>query len=169
MAFGIGAAHQTKRLPTEKIIAICRGIRQPVVLLGGKEEAAEGEIVACQAGAHVLNFCGKLTLQESAAVLRQASLVITHDTGMMHLAAAFQRKILSIWGSTVPAFGMFPYFGSGSPSGAGGDGTGSNQVFEVENLPCRPCSKIGFEKCPKGHFRCMKEMDVEKIVAATQS
>ncbi|MEK7253916.1 MAG: glycosyltransferase family 9 protein, partial [Bacteroidota bacterium] len=112
VAFSIGAAHQTKRLPTEKILAICQGISQPVVLLGGKQEASEGDLIARQAGAYVLNFCGKLTLTESAAVLRKASLVISHDTGMMHLAAAFQKKILSIWGSTVPEFGMFPYFGA---------------------------------------------------------
>ncbi|MEK7253400.1 MAG: hypothetical protein AAB316_01540 [Bacteroidota bacterium] len=59
VAFAFGAAHQTKRLPTEKILAICQGIRQPVVLLGGKEAAAEGDLIARQAGDHVLNFCGK--------------------------------------------------------------------------------------------------------------
>jgi ADP-heptose:LPS heptosyltransferase len=97
-----------------------------------------------------------LSLEGSAAVLRQAALVITHDTGMMHIAAAFQKKILSIWGNTVPALGMYPYYGPANPD--------QNTSFEVEGLSCRPCSKIGHQACPKGHFHCMNRQDVGKIV-----
>lgn len=156
LAFAIGAQFQTKRLPMAKIVEICQQLRQPVVLLGGKEEEAEGEIIAEQSGSHVTNLCGKLSLQESAEVIHGATLVITHDTGMMHIAAAFQKKILSIWGNTVPALGMAPYYGTANPD--------QNTSFEVEGLPCRPCSKIGHQACPKGHFMCMNEQDVEKIV-----
>ncbi|MBI5915064.1 MAG: glycosyltransferase family 9 protein [Bacteroidetes bacterium] len=156
LAFAIGAAHQTKRLPTAKITAICKAARQPVVLLGGKVEAEEGEKIVREAGGHVVNLCGKLSLHESAEVIRQAEKVITHDTGMMHIAAAFQKKILSVWGNTVPAFGMSPYYGAQHRD--------QSTTFEVENLPCRPCSKIGYERCPKGHFRCMNDIDVEKII-----
>jgi ADP-heptose:LPS heptosyltransferase len=155
IAFAIGAQYQTKRLPTAKIIEVCMAIGQPIVLLGGKGEAAEGEQIAAKSGGHVTNLCGKLTLQESAAVLKEAALVITHDTGMMHIAAAFQRRILSIWGNTVPALGMYPYFGEANPD--------RNTSFEVADLPCRPCSKIGHRACPKGHFRCMNDQDVQKI------
>lgn len=157
IAFAIGAAHQTKRLPAEKIVAICRGISSNIILLGGGAEAAEGDEIARLAGSHVLNFCGKLSLHESAAVIRASAVVITHDTGMMHIAAAFGKKILSIWGNTVPSFGMFPY-----------EKTGGNNstIFEVKGLPCRPCSKIGYEKCPRGHFRCMKNIDVGDVLAA---
>lgn len=157
IAFATGAAHQTKRLPTEKILAICRGIEAPVVLLGGKEEMEEGDRIVKEAGSHVLNLCGKLTLHESAAVLKNAAKVITHDTGMMHISAAFQKEILSVWGNTVPAFGMYPYYKNGVEG---------NTSFEVKGLRCRPCSKIGFGECPKGHFCCMKNIDVEKIIAA---
>ena len=156
LAFAIGAQHQTKRLPTAKIVEICKGIKRPIFLLGGKEEEAEGEQIAEQSGSHVTNLCGKLSLQESAEVLRGAAFVITHDTGMMHIAAAFQQKILSIWGNTVPAFGMSPYYGSEHPD--------RNISFEVPGLACRPCSKIGHAACPMGHFRCMNGQDVEKIV-----
>ena len=154
IVFAIGAAHQTKRLPTEQIIAICRSIQKPVVLLGGKNEAEEGETIARAAGGHVTNACGKLSLHESASVIRAAGKVITHDTGMMHIAAAFQKEILSIWGNTIPAFGMYPYYGNS---------VDKNTAFEVKNLSCRPCSKIGFDKCPKGHFQCMKNQDVAAI------
>ena len=156
LVFAIGALHQTKRLPIAKITEICQQIHQPIVLLGGKAEAADGEMIAIEAGSHVVNLCGKLTLHESADVLRKAALVITHDTGMMHIAAAFQQKILSIWGNTVPALGMSPYYGSANPD--------RNTSFEVDGLPCRPCSKLGYGSCPKGHFQCMNEQDIEKIV-----
>ncbi|TAK44584.1 MAG: glycosyltransferase family 9 protein [Saprospiraceae bacterium] len=157
IAFAIGAAHQTKRLPTAKIVAICHGISQNIVLLGGGAEAAQGDEIVAQSGPHVVNLCGKLSLHESAAVIRDAAAVITHDTGMMHIAAAFKKKILSIWGNTVPSFGMIPYDGSGYEN---------STIFEVQGLPCRPCSKIGYARCPRGHFRCMNDLETEKIVAA---
>lgn len=156
IAFAIGAQYQTKRLPTEKIIEICRGVERPIVLLGGAGEAAEGDLIASKSGSHVTNFCGKLSLQESAELLRQAALVITHDTGMMHVAAAFQRKILSIWGNTVPEFGMSPYYGPTNSD--------KNLSFEVPDLPCRPCSKIGHQACPKGHFQCMNGQRIAAII-----
>jgi heptosyltransferase-2 len=157
IAFAIGAQFQTKRLPTGKIVEICQQVQRPILLLGGKAEEAEGETIAAQAGRHVTNCCGKLSLQASAEVLRGASLVLTHDTGMMHIAAAFQKKILSIWGNTVPALGMYPYYGLANAD--------QNTSFEVKGLPCRPCSKIGYAACPKGHFKCMVEQDVAKIVS----
>lgn len=155
IAFAIGAAHGTKRLPREKIAAICHGIHCPVVLLGGKKEQQDGAFAAA-AGHHVINCCGQLGLHESAAVLRDAWKVITHDTGMMHIAAAFKKEILSVWGSTVPALGMSPYFGEKHAN--------LGQAFEVGGLPCRPCSKIGFDKCPEGHFRCMRDIPEADII-----
>ncbi|RMF30113.1 MAG: glycosyl transferase, partial [Bacteroidetes bacterium] len=95
-------------------------------------------------------------LPESATLLRDARKVIAHDSGMMHLAAALRKEVLSIWGNTVPAFGMTPYFGNHPPP---------SHLFEVRGLPCRPCSKLGFARCPKGHFRCMREQDLNAIAA----
>jgi len=133
IAFVIGAAHATKRLPTDKIISICQKIKEPVILLGGPDDAERGEQIANAAGAHVLNACGKLKLNQSASVVRQAWKVITHDTGLMHIAAAFQKDIISVWGNTIPEFGMYPY----NPEEAS-----KNTILEVKDLPCRPCSKI---------------------------
>ena len=148
-AFVIGAAHATKRLPRERIIAWCQQISGPVILLGGPDDRENGEFIAAQCGPHVLNACGKLRLHQSASVVRQARLVITHDTGLMHVAAAFKKPIWSVWGNTIPSFGMYPYY----PEGMGPD-----RRFEVQGLSCRPCSKIGYAECPKGHFRCMREI-----------
>jgi ADP-heptose:LPS heptosyltransferase len=155
IAFAIGAAHATKRLPAGKIISICKKIPLPVVLLGGPEDKEEGERIAREAGPHVVNACGALRLNQSASLVRQAWKVISHDTGMMHIAAAFGKDIISVWGNTIPEFGMYPYYPQGLDR---------NTTFEVKGLPCRPCSKIGYAKCPKGHFRCMEEIDEEGIV-----
>ncbi|MBK7869726.1 MAG: glycosyltransferase family 9 protein [Saprospiraceae bacterium] len=153
IAFVIGAAHATKRLPTDKIISICKKIKHPIILLGGPEDAPNGEIIAQSAGNHVINACGKLKLNQSASLVKQAWKVITHDTGLMHIAAAFNKDIISVWGNTIPEFGMYPYYP---------EGENKNKTLEVRDLSCRPCSKIGYDKCPKGHFNCMQNID-EKI------
>jgi ADP-heptose:LPS heptosyltransferase len=159
VAFAIGAQHSTKRLPTEKIIALCKKISKPIILLGGKEDAERAEEIITVVDTNIYNACGKLSLHQSAAIVKYAELVITHDTGLMHIAAAFNKKIISVWGNTVPEFGMYPYFKNNKPS----------EIFEVKGLNCRPCSKIGFDKCPKGHFNCMNKIDIEKIAGIVNS
>jgi len=156
IAFVIGGKHTTKILPEDKVVEICHGAMRPVVLLGGKEDKDRAERIAARIGSAVFNGCGCFTISQSASVIRQAGMVITNDTGLMHIAAAFGKKIFSIWGNTVPEFGMFPYL-EGHPD------TGS-EVFEVKGLSCRPCSKIGFEKCPKAHFRCMNDQDTDAMI-----
>ena len=153
-AFVLGATHATKRLPPLKAAEICRKMDQPVALLGGKQEEATAKAIV---GANVVNLCGRLTLHQSASVVRQSAVVLTHDTGLMHIAGAFRKPIVSVWGNTVPEFGMYPYYPAG---------TDKNTSVEVKGLSCRPCSKIGFEKCPKKHFRCMLDIPDQSIVDA---
>ena len=146
----IGAALNTKKLPVEKIISLCQAIDHPIILLGGKEDVKDGETIALIEPVKIYNACGKFNLDESADLVRRAKLIITHDTGLMHIAAAFRKPIISIWGNTVPEFGMSAYVGN----------QGSNDTrFEIRPLYCRPCSKIGYNKCPHGHFRCMKNQN----------
>jgi ADP-heptose:LPS heptosyltransferase len=161
IGFAIGAQHATKRLPADKILSLCSKLDETIVLLGGKEDGAVAEQIRQAFPARVINACGKYSLMQSASLVRQAKKIITHDTGLMHMAAAFQKEIISIWGNTVPALGMYPY-----RSGHGDNGAGV--MVEVKNLSCRPCTKIGFDKCPKGHFRCMKEIDETKILKAVK-
>jgi len=151
IGFVIGAKHFTKQLPIEKISSICKKINQPIVLLGGKEDVERALIIEKEVGATVYNACGKYNLNQSASIIKQANKIITHDTGLMHIAAAFKKEIISVWGNTVPAFGFTPYLPDAK-----------SVMVEVSNLSCRPCSKIGYHKCPKGHFKCMNEID-EKI------
>lgn len=155
IAIAIGAQHFTKRLPNHKLRNICELIDQPIILLGGKGDAENGALIAQKTGEQVVNTCGKFNIQQSASIVRQAQKVITHDTGLMHIAAAFDKPILSIWGSTIPAFGMTPYFKKNEDNGA--------TIMEVNNLSCRPCSKIGKKKCPKKHFYCMELLDENEV------
>lgn len=152
----IGAAHNTKKLPLHKLKELCEKINHPIILLGGAEDRAIGDEIASIDPIKIYNSCGKFNLNESADLVRRAKVIITHDTGLMHIAAAFKKPIVSIWGNTVPAFGMKPYFGNTNVK---------HDVFEVKGLWCRPCSKIGYSKCPLGHFKCMEKHTISEISA----
>ena len=158
----IGAQHYTKRMTNDKIIELCKKLPLPIVLIGGKEDVINAQIIEKALGSKVYNACGKYNLFQSASIIKQSNLVISHDTGMMHIAAAFNKKIISVWGNTVPAFGMYPYMPAHEEN---------NFLAEVKNLSCRPCSKIGKTSCPKGHFKCMNDLNtdviLEKAVAFT--
>ena len=153
VAFVIAGTYHTKKLPLEKIVEICDKFEHPVILLGGKKEFETGEKVCSHSKGNILNYAGKISLNESASLVRDSNLVLTNDTGLMHIAAAFKKKILSFWGNTVPEFGMVPYMPHPS-----------SKIVQVENLKCRPCSKLGYKKCPKKHFKCMKEIGVVEVV-----
>ena len=153
MAFVIAGTWNTKKLPASKVIEICNLVNYPVVLLGGKNEHEAGDHIQLNCNGNVLNLAGKLSLTQSASLVRDANLVLSNDTGLMHIAAAYRKKILSFWGNTIPLFGMSPYL----PDPA-------SEMMEVQGLKCRPCSKLGYKKCPKTHFRCMMNLNVEKAV-----
>jgi ADP-heptose:LPS heptosyltransferase len=155
VALVIAATYFTKRIPPDKLIALCNKIDQPIVLLGGSAELPLSNTVAEVCGDKVYNGCGKYNINQSASLIKQADLVITPDTGLMHIAAALHKKVLSVWGNTVPAFGMYPY----QP------GLGS-AIFEVRGLGCRPCTKLGYNACPKKHFKCMNDIDYTKLAEA---
>ncbi|HEX3023655.1 MAG TPA: glycosyltransferase family 9 protein [Chitinophagaceae bacterium] len=154
----IGAALNTKKLPVYKLKELCSKINFPIILLGGKEDKIMGDEIAATDEIKIYNSCGKFNLNESADLVRKANLIITHDTGLMHIAAAFKKKIISVWGNTVPEFGMDAYYGNDQVSG---------YKFQVTGLSCRPCSKIGYQKCPKKHFKCMLLQDVEMMASKT--
>jgi heptosyltransferase-2 len=155
----IGAALGTKKMPLHKLKALCSQINHPIILLGGKEDAADGEAIAALDPVKIYNACGKFSINESADLVRRSKLLITHDTGLMHIAAAFNKPVISIWGNTVPAFGMTAYYSNRQVK---------DMRFEVSGLRCRPCSKIGYQKCPKGHFKCMELIEVDAIVQAVK-
>ena len=152
VAIVIGGQHATKILPTAKIISICKKLNKAVLLIGGPDDKARGDEISKASGA--INTCGNHSLLQSAFLIKNSAYVISHDTGMMHIAAAFKKKIYSVWGNTIPEFGMYPYLSDKN-----------SKMIEVKDLNCRPCSKIGYDKCPKGHFKCMQEIDENQFLS----
>ena len=155
----IGAAHATKRWPVHKWKTFCEQLKHPIILLGDAGDKVRGDEIAAVDNVKVYNACGKFSLNESADLVRRSKLVVTHDTGLMHIAAAYKKPVLSLWGNTVPSFGMYPYYGNAPVS---------DLVFQVNKLWCRPCSKIGYDKCPLGHFNCMEKIAVDSVLDAVK-
>lgn len=153
-AFAIGAAHATKRLPQHKLIELARLIDGPIVLVGGKEDQAVARMIGDAIGGRVFDATGRFDILGSASLIKTAKSVIAHDSGAMHIACAFSKPVVSVWGNTVPLFGMGPYQPE-QPERA--------MMSEVPDLSCRPCSKIGHDQCPKGHFHCMEKQDLRRI------
>lgn len=152
----IGGAHGTKKYPVHKWKEFCEEFEHPVMLLGGKEDQDQGEAISAMDRYKIYNACGKFSINESADLVRRAKLIVTNDTGLMHIAAAFGKPVISLWGNTVPEFGMYPYYGNKEIA---------NSEFEIRKLSCRPCSKIGYARCPLGHFKCMELISAEAIAA----
>ncbi|MDX1477620.1 MAG: glycosyltransferase family 9 protein [Saprospiraceae bacterium] len=155
IAMAIGAGLRTKCLEPDQMVTLARQIDLPVILLGGPQDRKVGEHIAglCP---RATNLAGKVSIGASAAVVDGASLLITPDTGLMHIAAALNTPVISVWGNTVPAFGMTPFYADHSNV--------PQAVIEVPGLPCRPCSKIGYDTCPRGHFRCIRQLPLDRIV-----
>lgn len=153
-AVAIGAQYKTKCAPAEKLAEVIRQIEIPVVLLGGKtDQATAQEIIALCPDRLIFDKTGAWNIQQSASVVEQAKVLLTHDTGLMHIASAFQTPIVTIWGNTTPKLGMYAY----KPDAP-------EKVINHEvAVSCRPCSKIGYQKCPKGHFKCMQLQNTQSI------
>ena len=151
-ALVVGGSYYTKQIPLNKLQEICVLSDKPIVVLGGKEDATTGLQLEKEFAGKVFSACGKFNINQSASIIQKADKVITSDTGLMHIASAFKKDIISLWGNTVPEFGMYPYL------------PGKNsKILEVQHLSCRPCSKLGYSKCPKGHFKCMNDISVKEI------
>ncbi len=161
VAIVVGGKHATKIFPAEKTAQLIKKIRQPVILLGGPEDRERAEYIRGIIPDIVFNGCGEFTLNQSASIIQKANIVITNDTGLMHIAAALRKKIVVLWGNTIPQFGMYPYLPDKIQD--------QYRNIQVNELSCRPCSKIGYEKCPKGHFNCMMNIEEDEILMAVKS
>jgi ADP-heptose:LPS heptosyltransferase len=155
LALVLGGTYFTKRLPKEKWLELIEQLNENIVLIGGKEDLEIANWLKEHTSKKLLCSAGITDIQGSAFILSKSDAVISGDTGMMHIAAAFRKPVISIWGNTIPAFGMFPYYGE--------DQVG-HFIMEVSDLACRPCSKLGKATCPRKHFKCMVDQDIEMIV-----
>ena len=157
----IGSSFYTKKMPIYKLQELCSQIDHPIILLGGPGDAIEGEKIKEVDPSKIYNACGKFSLNETADLIRKAKLIITHDTGLMHIAAAFKKQVLAVWGSTTPSLGAFPYYGVNFLSY---QSVLPYDDIQVHKLWCRPCTKMGRSNCPQGHFKCMKKIPTDQIV-----
>ena len=174
-AFVIGGTYKTKILPAVKVVEVIKKINVPVILLGGPDDVERAEEILSLVNSQqttdnshctydsskiqIFNLVGKINLEQSASLVKNAKSVLTNDTGLMHIAAAFHKNIVSVWGNTVPELGMYPYLPK-EPEKC--------HIVECKDVRCRPCSKLGFKECPKKHFRCMMEVSVESIVESLE-
>ena len=152
IAIAAGAAHFTKRWPLEKFKTLIQKIidnhNLNIVLLGGKEDTSVFSTL--EISDKVINFTGRLNLLESAAVIKNAAALISNDSALMHMATAVDTPVAAIFGSTSEELGFFPF-------------RGKSLVLQNEGLWCRPCTHIGRNRCPLGHFKCMEEITADNV------
>jgi heptosyltransferase-2 len=161
LAVCFGAMHASKRYPPEKFAGVLSRLFSSLplraVLLGSQDDApfAQQLLQALPATDtdRVIDLSGRCSLMQTAAVLERCNAVLTNDTGLMHMASAFGKTLFVIFGSSAKEFGFLPHR---TPF----------ELFEVEGLECRPCSHIGRDSCPEGHFRCMNDLSPERIASA---
>ncbi len=153
ICINVGAAFYTKAIPKEHLERIIKSIKLPSVLIGGPNELSIGEFLV-RANSKTINLVGQLKIEGSAEIISRSLGVVTGDTGMMHIAAALNKKVWAVFGSTHPLLGFTPYYNSGNKS----------TIFRNTNISCSPCTKQGRKKCPKTHFKCMFELDINQII-----
>ncbi|MBI3297501.1 MAG: lipopolysaccharide heptosyltransferase II [Elusimicrobia bacterium] len=153
-----GSIWPTKRWFPERFAALASRLSKEasakVVLLGGPGDKALSADIAAAAGVPVLDWTGRTTLPELLALTAKLDLLVTNDSGPMHVAAAHGVPVLALFGPTTKELGFFPY----------GDG---HKVLEAD-LACRPCGLHGAKACPEGHFLCMRLITVEQVFEAAR-
>jgi heptosyltransferase-2 len=154
-ALAPGAAHATKRWPTRHWRALAEQLRTMgygLVALGGADDRQLAKELGPAPGIH--NAAGEFTLQETGACLARAAVLISGDTGVMHMATGVGTRVVAVFGPTVELFGFFPY-------------ASRTEVLQ-RDLSCRPCSAMGTDRCPLGHHRCLEEIFPDQVAAAVQ-
>jgi len=153
-----GSVWRTKRWLPERFAQVADWLTQreevKVVISGSRQDFGLAEEMAGQMSAKSINTCGELSLLESAALFNKSRLVLSNDSAPTHLAVAMRTPVVTIFGSTVPEFGFYPY--------------GEENEIVQRKLYCRPCGIHGRGSCPEGHFRCMKEISAEEVFEVIQ-
>lgn len=151
VVYAIGGQHITKVLSYPKMFELCERLLAKIVLIGDAKDAVFGERLESLFPDKVINLCKQTSIGQSASLMKQSEYVISHDSSMMHIAAALKKKIYVIWGSTHKGFGMYPY-------------QTEYVSLEMANLLCRPCSTQGTNVCPLGHFDCMHKISLDPLI-----
>ena len=159
LAVAPGAAWSTKRWPAERFAEAARKLASryglKAIILGSRKDSGPCGVVRASLGEkNCLDLSGRLSLLESAAAVTSSRLLLTNDTGLMHVATAVGTPVVAVFGPTTIHLGYFPY-------------RAVSRVVETK-LYCRPCTHNGRRRCPLGHFRCMRDIPVERVVEAAE-
>ncbi|MEK9600241.1 MAG: glycosyltransferase family 9 protein [Bacteroidota bacterium] len=155
IVLSLGATYYTKQIPNNVLLMLLKRLNDShVVLIGaGDKDTKKADFIMKNSNhKNIINLCNKLTIDESAYIIKHSKTIITGDTGMMHIASCFDVDIITLWGNTHPKLGMHAYVSK------------EKVQNHLVNLACHPCSKLGSDKCPRGHFNCMNMQDTKKIV-----
>ncbi|PID30477.1 MAG: hypothetical protein CR982_01085 [Candidatus Cloacimonadota bacterium] len=145
-----GASYFTKMWPKQYFKKVLDNLDYTVVILGHGEEESKISRFISQGNTKAYDLCNKLTLEESAVFIKRAKVMLTNDSGLMHLAQCFKTPVVAIFGSTTEEFGFFPY-------------ATDHVIHEINNLKCRPCTHFGKKYCPQKHFKCMLDINPEDV------
>ena len=152
-ALAPGAAHATKRWPVAHWIALAdrlRGAGYAPIVVGGPDDRG----IAQQLAGHAESAAGECSLQETGALLARARVLVSNDTGVMHMATGVATPVVALFGPTVEQFGFFPY-------------RARARVLQ-RDLECRPCSAMGTATCPLGHHRCLGDITPADVIQAVE-
>lgn len=154
VCWSIGGSFPQKKLSEEQIIFVCSKVSVPIVLLGGAQEMKAAEtIIRASKKSNVINFCGKISLDQSALLVKHSKLLLSNDTGLMHIGAAFGKNMISFWGCTKPILGFAPYY------------AGEKSVELISKKSLQPCSKHG-RSCRHHELGCIQFIDPQEIYLA---
>ena len=148
-----GAGFTNKRWPVHYFAELARKKSSQgwqIWLLGSPKERFLGKEIEKLGNSNAINLIGELSLMQSASVLARMSAVVSNDSGLMHIADALNVPVVAIFGPTTRELGFYPV----NPN---------SRVVEHEHMPCRPCTHMGADSCPKDHFRCMLELTSDVI------
>jgi len=160
LCIAVGAAWATKEIPISLLnLIVEKTSYEQVVLIGGPADVERSQAIEPRVG--LMNLTGTLDIEDSARVIENSQVLLTGDTGMMHIAAALSIPIVAIFGSTHPMLGYTPHRPILEPANA--------VIIQNNDLDCRPCTKQGKTSCPKGHFRCMTEINPQEVINALES
>jgi heptosyltransferase-2 len=158
VAMAPGSIWGTKRWPHFAGLATRLAATHAIAVVGGADDGKLADAVVDavrEAGGRAASGCGRLTLREAAALIARSRLLVTNDSAPLHFAQAVGTPTVALFGPTLAAFG----FGPLNPG---------DRVVEMTGLDCRPCSAHGPAVCPLGHHRCLRDLPVERVIAAIE-
>lgn len=158
VALAPGSVWYTKRWPQEYFQELAKRAIDKlgclVVLVGGQEDVVLCKQIRDAVGSNCLSVAGQLTLRQTAALLQRCEMLVSNDSAPTHLGVAAQCRVITIFGSTKPAFGFAPY-----------DPEGDRHAIFEQSLSCRPCTDHGRRRCPLGTLDCLRLITPERVLA----